>query len=336
MGLEDALILLYLLIDDAYRVVTFGSQLRQRGPESKLSDVEVLTMEVFGERQGRHDDAAIHRYVDGHWRHFFPNLGSYQTSLGSARRCRWSNSGSWTTSFRPAATFTVSMASLFRSVATAVATGAGPSRTRRRGATARPRRSISLACAATCSGFGVSLAGRFGRAGCWRRETVREDRMVRPYSADLRERVLAAWEQGEGTAAELAQRFRVSKATVNNWRRALRTEGRRHAKPLGHGPAPRLDAAARETLQRLVEANNDATLAEYRTQLGEQTGIWVSAAVLCLTLQRLKLSRKKRPCGPRNGSARMWRRSDTSIVPRWPAWIPPSLSSSTSLESTPS
>jgi hypothetical protein len=84
MGLEDALILLYLLIDDAYRVVTFGGQLRQRGPESKLSDVEVLTMEVFGERQGRHDDAAIHRYVDGHWRHFFPNLGSYQIF---ARQC---------------------------------------------------------------------------------------------------------------------------------------------------------------------------------------------------------------------------------------------------------
>jgi hypothetical protein len=84
MGLEDALILLYLLIDDAYRVVTFGGQLRQRGPESKLSDVEVLTMEVFGERQGRHDAAAIHRYVDGHWRHFFPNLGSYQIF---ARQC---------------------------------------------------------------------------------------------------------------------------------------------------------------------------------------------------------------------------------------------------------
>src|SRR3712207_6541531 len=79
MGLEDALILLYLLIDDAYRVVTFGGRLRQRGPEPKLSDVEVLTMEVFGEQQGRHDAAAIHRYVEGHWRHFFPNLGSDQT-----------------------------------------------------------------------------------------------------------------------------------------------------------------------------------------------------------------------------------------------------------------
>ena len=66
MGLEEALILLYLLVDDAYRIVTFGGRLRQRGPEPKLSDVEVLTMEIFGEQQGRHDDAAIHRYFDGH------------------------------------------------------------------------------------------------------------------------------------------------------------------------------------------------------------------------------------------------------------------------------
>jgi hypothetical protein len=45
-------------------VATFGGRLRQRGPEPKLSDVEVLTMETFGEQQGRHDDAALHRYVD--------------------------------------------------------------------------------------------------------------------------------------------------------------------------------------------------------------------------------------------------------------------------------
>ena len=83
-GLEEALILLYLLVDDAYRIVTFGGRLRQRGPEPKLSDVEVLTMEIFGEQQGRHDDAAIHRYFDGHWRHFFPALGSDQAF---ARQC---------------------------------------------------------------------------------------------------------------------------------------------------------------------------------------------------------------------------------------------------------
>ncbi len=57
MGLEEALILLYLLVDDAYRMVTFGGRLRQRGPEPKLFDVEVLTMEIFGEQQGRHAGA---------------------------------------------------------------------------------------------------------------------------------------------------------------------------------------------------------------------------------------------------------------------------------------
>jgi DNA replication protein DnaC len=49
MGLEEALILLYLLVDDGYRMVTLGGRLRQRGPGPKLSDVEVLTMEIFGE-----------------------------------------------------------------------------------------------------------------------------------------------------------------------------------------------------------------------------------------------------------------------------------------------
>src|SRR5919112_865789 len=107
-------------------------------------------------------------------------------------------------------------------------------------------------------------------------QAMAEEQMPLPYSADLRERVLRAWEQGEGTAADLATRFRVSKATVNNWRRALRADGRRHAKTLGHGPAPRLDAGAREVLRELVTADNDATLAEYRDQLYERTGIRVS------------------------------------------------------------
>src|SRR4051812_18947396 len=84
MGLEEALILLYLLVDDAYRIVTFGGRVRQRGPDPKLSDVEVLTMEILGEQQGRHNDAAIHRYFDGHWRPFFADLGSYPAS---ARQC---------------------------------------------------------------------------------------------------------------------------------------------------------------------------------------------------------------------------------------------------------
>ena len=86
-GLEEALILLYLLVDDAYRMVTFGGRLRHRGPEPKLSDVEVLTMEIFGEQQGRHDDAAIGTST-GISGTSFRTSDPTKPSPGSARRCR--------------------------------------------------------------------------------------------------------------------------------------------------------------------------------------------------------------------------------------------------------
>ena len=121
--------------------------------------------------------------------------------------------------------------------------------------------------------------------------------MPLPYSADLRERVLLAYEHGEGTAAVLARRFRLALNTVKNWVRAAEREGRRVAKPLGHGPEPRLGAAAREVLCRLVAADNHATLAEYGARLAGQTGVRVSRPVLCVTLKRLGLARKKRRSG---------------------------------------
>ena len=121
--------------------------------------------------------------------------------------------------------------------------------------------------------------------------------MPLPYSADLRERVLVAYEHGEGTAAALARRFRVALNTVKNWVRAVATEGRRVAKPLGRGPAPRLGMAECEVLRQLVAADNDATLAEYCARLAAQTGVNVSRPVLCITLKHLGLRRKKRRSG---------------------------------------
>ena len=67
--------------------------------------------------------------------------------------------------------------------------------------------------------------------------------MPQPYSADLRERVLVACEQGDGRQVEIARRFRVCPATVCNWRRQEREEGRRSPKPHSGGVPSRLDAA---------------------------------------------------------------------------------------------
>ena len=114
--------------------------------------------------------------------------------------------------------------------------------------------------------------------------------MPRPYSTDLRERVLAAGERREGTQAAIARRFGVCEATVENWLRQARQEGRRGPKPHAGGPPPRLTTDALAVLRALVLEDNAATLQEYADRL----------AVLCRALQRLDLLRKKRLSGRAN------------------------------------
>ena len=58
--------------------------------------------------------------------------------------------------------------------------------------------------------------------------------MPRPYSADLRERVLADCEAGLGRAAA-ARRYRLGERTVYRWLAEAHHEGRREAKPHAGG-----------------------------------------------------------------------------------------------------
>jgi transposase len=121
--------------------------------------------------------------------------------------------------------------------------------------------------------------------------------MPQPYSADLRERVLVAYEQGEGSQVVIARRFRVCPATVCTWIRQASHEGRRGPKPHRGGPAGRLGPPELSLLQALVAKTNDARLDEYAERLFGLTGKRVSRSVMCRTLQRLKLRPKKRRFG---------------------------------------
>src|SRR4051794_14913586 len=121
--------------------------------------------------------------------------------------------------------------------------------------------------------------------------------MPKPYSADLRERVLLAGEAGLPPAA-VARRFGVGLSTVYLWRQQAR-EGRRCAKPHGGGRAPGIDPAGEAILRALVSERNDRTLDEYREQLVARTGgRRVSRPTLCRALRRFGLWRKKRRCAP--------------------------------------
>ena len=126
--------------------------------------------------------------------------------------------------------------------------------------------------------------------------------MGRPYSGDLRERVLQAHEAGEGSQRMLAARFAVSVGTVCGWLGIARREGRRG--PRAHGGGRRLlSGADPRVLADLVAKQHDATLAQYRARLAERTGVQVSDAAVCRALARLGLSRKKDPARRRTDAS---------------------------------
>src|SRR5215213_4826249 len=70
MDLNTFIVAVFCLIDDR----TEDRALRARGPLPKLSDAEVLTIEVVGEFLGLDTDEAIFRYFRRHYGEWFPTL----------------------------------------------------------------------------------------------------------------------------------------------------------------------------------------------------------------------------------------------------------------------
>jgi transposase len=128
--------------------------------------------------------------------------------------------------------------------------------------------------------------------------------MARPYSVDLRERVLRAHEAGEGSQRVLAARFGVSVGAVCTWLAAARNEGRRRPRPHGGGRRA-LGGADPQALAALVEEQDDLYLTGYARRFAERTGTApLSAAAMCRALARLGLPRKKRRSARASRNAR--------------------------------
>ena len=64
--------------------VTTGIKLRTRGFAPRLSDGEVITLEIVGEVLGYDGDEAIWIYFRRHWAAWFPGLGNRSTFVRQA------------------------------------------------------------------------------------------------------------------------------------------------------------------------------------------------------------------------------------------------------------
>jgi transposase len=113
---------------------------------------------------------------------------------------------------------------------------------------------------------------------------------MRPYSNDLRERIVAAVARGDHSLRQIAALFSVSLSCVVRLLQHQRRTGSVQPKPHAGVPPRKLDAAADARLLELVHAQPDATLAELRDRLG----IPCCLMTVARALQRHKMTRKKK------------------------------------------
>ena len=101
---------------------------------------------------------------------------------------------------------------------------------------------------------------------------------MKPYSKDLRLRVLAAVDSGE-PRQEVAKTFSVSMPTIKRWIKRRRETGDVEPEPIPGRPA-RKGAMLKEWLPEHLKANDDLTLEEHRQAFEEEFGEGVSTSTI--------------------------------------------------------
>jgi len=112
---------------------------------------------------------------------------------------------------------------------------------------------------------------------------------MKVYSLDLRQRVVEAYENGEGTQKEIAELFGVSLSWVESLLRRWRQTKSIAPKPHGGGRQAKFTGKKLERLKILVEKNPDATLEE----LLRKSRVQGSIMSVFRALKRLGITRKK-------------------------------------------
>ena len=115
--------------------------------------------------------------------------------------------------------------------------------------------------------------------------------MARPYSLDLRERVVGAIEGGL-SRREAAEVFGVSPSTAVKWMRQHQDSGSVAPRAMGGDRRSRL-GGERSFIEEQLDAENDLTIEELRAALREARGIAVGYGTVWRFLAKEKITLKK-------------------------------------------
>src|SRR5918995_7083923 len=139
---------------------------------------------------------------------------------------------------------------------------------------------------------------------------------MKPYSKDLRVKVLAAVDRGM-LRKDVAQIFGVSEPTIRRYLRLRRQTGDVEPRPLPGPPAPKREALE-ERLPAQVRLNPDLTLSEHCELFEEESGVEGSSATMSRAFERLWGCRSKKslPAAERDEEHRaLWRKEARKVDP---------------------
>jgi transposase len=125
---------------------------------------------------------------------------------------------------------------------------------------------------------------------------------MKPYSLDLRENILRAYDEHRGSQRALAALFGVSRACVEKLVQRRRSLGQMAPRPHAGGRKPSGDQAALAVVRQRLQEHTAATLAERCERLGQRRGLWVRVSTRSRLLTRLGLPRNKSRATPPNGT----------------------------------
>jgi len=117
---------------------------------------------------------------------------------------------------------------------------------------------------------------------------------MKPYSLDLRQKIIEVYTKEKISGRQLAIRFKVALSFVQKLIKQYDNTGDIHPRPHGGGKKLKLTEEQLEILGEIVSKNNDATLEELCKLLQQRTTVKVSRATMGRMMQRLNFTFKKK------------------------------------------
>lgn len=148
---------------------------------------------------------------------------------------------------------------------------------------------------------------------------------MKTLSLDLRERILASYDQHEGTREVVARRFRVSLGMVKKLLQQRRRTGDIAPRHCFSGRKPIILEPHRRQMRALLDRKPDLTLKELR----QAAGLSCSLPAIHYVLAQMDLTYKKRRSGPASRTVRTSREPAGRGSGSKPGGTRPGLSSST-------